>query len=148
MFQRRAQGLSINVIIVAVIGLVVLVIIIAIFSGKFGDFSSGVRSIGNPAKLCEGDEGQGGTLRDDNCGEGEDSILSRDSGAQGKKCCKFSSSTTCTDACRARLGKGGKPADDGADFPGVNECTDEDELDGVILSGTFSDVRVGVCCCF
>lgn len=40
----KAQGLSLNVIIVAALGLIVLVLLIVIFSGKMGDFSSGTES--------------------------------------------------------------------------------------------------------
>ena len=42
MFKKRAQGLSINTIIIAVIALIVLVVLIAILTGKLGAFSSGV----------------------------------------------------------------------------------------------------------
>ena len=38
--KRNAQGISIRVIIIAVIALIVLVVLIAMFTGKFGIFSS------------------------------------------------------------------------------------------------------------
>jgi len=43
--KRNAQGISIQVIIIAAIALVVLVVLIAIFTGKFGIFSSGINKI-------------------------------------------------------------------------------------------------------
>ena len=40
--NKKAQGLSINVIIIVAIGLVVLVVLIAIFTGRLGGFVAGV----------------------------------------------------------------------------------------------------------
>jgi len=39
MFKKRAQGLSVNVIIVAIIGLIILVVVIALFTGKISKVS-------------------------------------------------------------------------------------------------------------
>ena len=47
MDNKKAQGLSLNTIIIAVIVLVVLVVLIVIFSGKLGDF--------NEVSNCPGD---------------------------------------------------------------------------------------------
>lgn len=44
MKNKKAQGLSLNVIIVAVIVLIVLVVLIVIFSGKIGSFSKSTTS--------------------------------------------------------------------------------------------------------
>lgn len=49
-FQTKAQGLSINVIIIAAIALIVLVVLVAIFAGRIGLFGEGVAKIG---KNCE-----------------------------------------------------------------------------------------------
>ena len=50
MFKKKnAQGMSITVIIVAIIALIVLVAEIMIFSGKFDDFRSGI----GKAVTCE-----------------------------------------------------------------------------------------------
>lgn len=46
MKMRKAQGLSLNVIIIAVLALIVLVILIVIFSGKMGSFREGVSTCG------------------------------------------------------------------------------------------------------
>ena len=40
--RRKAQGLSINVIIIAAIALIILVVLIAIFTGRIGGFSKGI----------------------------------------------------------------------------------------------------------
>ncbi len=40
--NKRAQGLSINVIIIVAIALIVLVVLIAVFTGRMGGFVSGV----------------------------------------------------------------------------------------------------------
>mgnify|MGYP001212851701 CR=1 FL=1 len=42
--KRKAQGISIQVIVAAAIALVVVVIIIALLTGKLGSFGSGVTS--------------------------------------------------------------------------------------------------------
>ena len=47
MVNKRGQGLSLNVIIVAAIALVVLVVLIAIFAGRAGDFDE---KVSNEAK--------------------------------------------------------------------------------------------------
>jgi len=90
MYKKRAQGISITTVIVAVIALIVIVVVVAIFTGRLGIFSSGLESIGDPIKKCEGTSsqgGQGGNLRDP-CFSTEYSIVSSDAIAQGKKCCK------------------------------------------------------------
>ena len=47
--RKRAQGLSINVIIIAAIALIILVVLIAIFTGRLGSFS------GSLGKISEND---------------------------------------------------------------------------------------------
>ena len=41
-FSRKAQGLSINVIIIVAIALIVLVVLVAVFTGRMGSFVGGV----------------------------------------------------------------------------------------------------------
>lgn len=53
MFKKRAQGLSINTIIIAVIALIVLVVLIAILTGKLGSFSEGVSGSATCANACK-----------------------------------------------------------------------------------------------
>lgn len=60
MFKKRGQGLSITVIVTAVIGLIVLVVIIAVLTGKLGGFSKGVDAAGGCDNICKA-AGYGGT---------------------------------------------------------------------------------------
>ena len=53
MLKKRGQGLSINVIIIAIVGLIVLVVIIAILTGKLGNFNKGVESAASCANSCK-----------------------------------------------------------------------------------------------
>lgn len=57
-FQRRAQGLSMNLIVMAAIALLILVILAFIFMGRMGIFGTGVAECRN----------QGGTCMLDPCG--------------------------------------------------------------------------------
>lgn len=42
--NKKADGLSMNVIVVAVIALIVLIVIVVVFSGRMGIFNRGVNS--------------------------------------------------------------------------------------------------------
>ena len=89
MLKKRAQGMSVRVIIVAVIGLIILVAVIAMLNSKLDIFKKGVGSFGDPTKTCaDTDNGGGGELEelDVVCDKG--SLLSSDASSQGKKCCK------------------------------------------------------------
>ena len=44
--NKKGQGLSLNVIIVAALALIVLVVLIMVFTGKMGDFTSGISEEG------------------------------------------------------------------------------------------------------
>ncbi|HLC66646.1 MAG TPA: hypothetical protein VJK52_03320 [Candidatus Nanoarchaeia archaeon] len=48
--EKKAQGISINTIIIAAIALIVLVVLVAIFTGRMGDF--GRRLTGEQNKYC------------------------------------------------------------------------------------------------
>ena len=48
--DKKAQGLSINVIIIVAIALIVLIVMVAVFTGRFGKFSAGVEGTGDPTK--------------------------------------------------------------------------------------------------
>ena len=51
--DKKAQGLSINVIIIVAIALIVLVVLVAIFTGRLGVFSGHLASeTGEPTKTC------------------------------------------------------------------------------------------------
>jgi len=53
--NKRAQGLPLNIIIIAAIVLIVLVVIVVIFSGKIQLFGKGVKEQASPyeARNCE-----------------------------------------------------------------------------------------------
>ena len=85
--KRKAQGMSIKIIIVAIIGLIILAVVVMMLTGKLGDFRSGTKNLGDVAKTCAG---QDGDLIDKSkeCPKTKPaSIASSDSLAQGKKCC-------------------------------------------------------------
>ncbi|MBT7903491.1 hypothetical protein HN587_06530 [Candidatus Woesearchaeota archaeon] len=50
--SKKAQGLSLNLIIVAVLGLIVLVIIILAITGKFGSFNKGLADCSSKGGIC------------------------------------------------------------------------------------------------
>lgn len=62
--KRNAQGLSITAIVVAVIALIVIVVLIAVFSGRMGDFRTGLTGAGSCAAVCNaaGFGGSTGTI--------------------------------------------------------------------------------------
>jgi len=85
--KKKAQGISINVIIIAAIALIVLVVLVAVFTGRFGMFSKGVAATGDPTKTCTSAE-NGGTLSTDNsCPKGKRAIAASDI-PPGQFCCK------------------------------------------------------------
>lgn|SRR3989338_7540994 len=52
--SKKAQGMPINIIIIAAIALIVLVVLVVVFSGKFGKFGTGVDDTANSFKnMCE-----------------------------------------------------------------------------------------------
>ena len=55
-------------------------------TGKLGGFGKGVESVGNPTKTCS-EQGGGAPIEGD-CSGGKIQIVSSDSIAIGKKCCK------------------------------------------------------------
>lgn len=53
--NQKAQGISINAIIIAAVALVVLIVLVAVFTGKFGEFGIGLKQAsGDITKTCEG----------------------------------------------------------------------------------------------
>ena len=50
--KRDAQGLPINVIIMAVIALIILVILIAIFTGQMSNFFTNVQEVQTCDEIC------------------------------------------------------------------------------------------------
>ena len=60
LINKTGQGISVNVIIIAAIALIVLVVLIAIFTGRFGIFTGGVKETGT----CES---MGGSCKSTAC---------------------------------------------------------------------------------
>ena len=52
--NKKAQGLSVNLIIIVAIALVILVVVIAIFTGKMGDWVSSTKDAKTCQSACEG----------------------------------------------------------------------------------------------
>ena len=50
--NKKGQGISINTIIIAAIGLAVLIVLFAIFTGRLGIFSKGVQDTDTCAQKC------------------------------------------------------------------------------------------------
>ena len=84
MLKKKAQGMSIKIIIVAVIGLIILVVIVAMLTGKLGIFTGGIESFGDASKTCEL---QPLASLKEKCGDNERLILSSDAAGKGLKCC-------------------------------------------------------------
>ncbi|MBL7054772.1 hypothetical protein ISS05_03360 [Candidatus Woesearchaeota archaeon] len=53
MNSKKAQGMSVNVIIIAAIALIVLVVLVAVFTGRFGLFGQGVKGATNCDQACK-----------------------------------------------------------------------------------------------
>ena len=51
--NKKAQGISINVIIIAAIGLAVLVVLFAIFTGRLNIFSTGISKTASCDNACK-----------------------------------------------------------------------------------------------
>ena len=53
--MRKAQGLPMNVIVIAAIALLVLVVLALIFMGRIGSFGKGVAECANQGGACKAD---------------------------------------------------------------------------------------------
>lgn len=51
--NKKAQGLSLNVIIIAALALIVLIVLVAIFTGQIGGFGKGTATVKSQAFSCE-----------------------------------------------------------------------------------------------
>ena len=83
--SKKAQGISISVVVVAVIALLVLVVLAVIFGGRMGLWSTELQN--STSKTCAND---GGTVRDyGTCLGGERAVLTSYSDVKaGSTCCK------------------------------------------------------------
>ena len=85
--NKKAQGLSINVIIIVAISLIVLVVLVAVFTGNLGGFTKTVGSTtGDSTKICAQQTPTAGSLKLQSDCTGR-IVTSSDSGTDGKICC-------------------------------------------------------------
>ncbi len=49
--SKKGQGLSLNVIVIAAIALIVLVVLVAVFTGRMGEWTAGIKKTEN--KYCQ-----------------------------------------------------------------------------------------------
>jgi len=87
--NRKAQGMSIKIIIVAIIGLIILAAVVMMLSGKLGAFGGGIESVGDPTKTCESQTETNNKPQEGKCDPNDEiQIASSDSLIKGLKCCK------------------------------------------------------------
>jgi len=85
--MKKAQGISINVIVIAAIALAVLVVLFAIFTGKLGVFSREVDKTDNCVARCTAigkENGANLLVEGSQCPSGEDPV----SGGKFGCCCR------------------------------------------------------------
>ena len=83
--NKKSQGMSVNVIIIAAIALIVLVVLVAVFTGRFGIFAGGVKTTGDPTKYCDEQEFSA-SEHSTKCPEGRNFVAAKVRVA-GKVCC-------------------------------------------------------------
>lgn len=71
--MKKAQGISINTIIIAALGLAVLVVLFLIFTGRIGIFSQGVEETQTCTSICQASamSFQGAASADKTCVTGQ-----------------------------------------------------------------------------
>ncbi len=90
--KKKAQGMPINVIIVAAIALIVLVVLVAIFTGRLGIFGQKVAEIGKDCEqytLTIGESTVNADWQSDPCEEGYATIFAPIDADKhpGENCC-------------------------------------------------------------
>ena len=79
--NKKAQGISINAIIIAVVALIVLVELVAVFTGKFGEFGIGLKKAsGDITKTCSEQGGKENSVEGCRLIPGASIIASSDTG--------------------------------------------------------------------
>lgn len=90
--SKKAQGISINTIIIAAIALIVLVVLVMIFTGRMGMFTKGVAGTGDASKSCSelgGNPVVGTADTPPTCPPGKSALISKDSiGIPNTICCQ------------------------------------------------------------
>ncbi len=92
---KKAQGLSLNTIIIAAVVLIVLIVLWAIFTGRMGQFGEGVDDQQKKTDLEVGKIKQQLGLDTSGTGTGSCKVIT------GKKCNEVSLSTTSEDNCHS-----------------------------------------------
>jgi hypothetical protein len=87
--NKKAQGISINTIIIAAIALIVLVVLVAIFTGRLGIFGREVGEVGQECAEFKNAEGDTGSWMMDSCPAGYDTIYTATDSDEhpGEACC-------------------------------------------------------------
>ena len=90
---KKAQGISINTIIIAAIGLAVLIVLFAIFTGRLGIFTKTVQDTDTCVQKCSSlnmDQGRKLDLQTDRCDTqaGEQTVPGTYSDSKFGCCCK------------------------------------------------------------
>lgn len=88
--EKSAQGMPITVIVAAVIGLIIIVVIVMVLTGKLGAFGKGLEEQEKFGKKCNDydEDNKNAELKAACAATGETEIITSDSIATGKKCCK------------------------------------------------------------
>ena len=69
--NKKAQGISLNVIVIAVLALVVLVVLIMIFTGTSGTVSQDIKSCRGPVFECVSESADCDEVKSFKCSTGE-----------------------------------------------------------------------------
>ncbi len=87
--KRNAQGLPVNIIIIAAIALVVLIVLVAIFTGRIGIFSRELGATSDVTKNCKEINPDYELMTEEECLDKEDTttVLSKDSVADPDMVC-------------------------------------------------------------
>jgi len=85
--NKKSQGISINVIIIAAVALIVLVVLVAVFTGRFGMFTQGIRGASTCGEACKSaGYTNGGSAQQSDC-ISPAKILSGFHETEGDYCC-------------------------------------------------------------
>ena len=87
--MKKAQGISINTIIIAALGLAVLVVLFLIFTGRIGIFSKGVDESQSCDSICKaaGKSTAQAAGPDKQCGTGQSYVSGSYASAPNGCCC-------------------------------------------------------------
>ncbi len=88
--NKKSQGMSINTIIIAALGLAVLVVLFAIFTGRLGIFTKTLKETDTCAQKCAtlNAESAINPAQDKSCSEGQQYIPGEFSDSKNGCCCK------------------------------------------------------------